>query len=128
MTCADTKEKPAPRITHVSWGRMEVEGLGPGSDFKLYPGGGRAWDWRETGTHHVPGIQPADIQELLDHGSRVVILSRGMQLALQTCPETLQLLRDQGITYHVEETTAAVERYNQLVQTQPVGGLFHSTC
>jgi len=128
MSSENDKQKPSPRITHVSWGRMEVEGLGAGRDFKLYPGGGRAWDWRETGTHHVPGIQPADIQELLDHGSKVVILSRGMQLALQTCPKTLQLLREQGITYHVEETTAAVEHYNQLVQTQPVGGLFHSTC
>jgi hypothetical protein len=118
----------SPRITHVSWGRMEVDNVGTGRDFKLYPGGGRAWDWNETGTHHVPGIQPGDVQELLDHGSRIVVLSRGMALALQTCPETLQLLRDQGITYHVEETKAAVELYNRLAQTQPVGGLFHSTC
>ena len=58
----------SPQITHVSWGRMEVEGVGTGKDFKLYPGGGREWDWRETGTQHVPGIQPADVQELLDHG------------------------------------------------------------
>ena len=96
-------EKSSPRITHISWGRMEVEGLGAGRDFKLYPGGGRAWDWNETGTHHVPGIQPAHVQELLDHGSSIIILSRGMQLALQTCPETLRLLRDQCIQYHVEE-------------------------
>ena len=128
MSAENDKQKSSPRINHLSWGRMEVEGLGAGRDFKLYPGGGRAWDWRETGTHHVPGIQPADIQELLDHGSRVVILSRGMQLALQTCPETLQLLRELGITYHIEETTVAVQHYNELAQTQPVGGLFHSTC
>ena len=56
----------SPRITHISWGRMEVDGLGTGKDFKLYPGGGRAWDWNETGTRHVPGIQPADVAELLD--------------------------------------------------------------
>jgi hypothetical protein len=120
--------KPSPRITHVSWGRMEVERLGNGSDFKLYPGGGREWDWNETGTHHVPGIQPADVQELINNGSRVVVLSRGMALALQTCPETLQLLREMGISYHVEETKAAVELYNRLAQTEAVGGLFHSTC
>src|SRR5207253_1492648 len=84
MSAENDKQKSSPHITHVSWGRMEVEGLGAGRDFKLYPGGGRAWDWRETGTHHVPEIQPADIQELLDHGSRVVILSRGMLRALQT--------------------------------------------
>ena len=128
MTDENDKQKSSPRINHVSWGRMEVEGLGAGRDFKLYPGGGRAWDWRETVTHHVPRIQPTDVQELLDHGSKVIILTRGMQLALKTCPETLQLLREVGIIYHVEETIAAVQHYNQLAQTGPVGGLFHSTC
>jgi hypothetical protein len=128
MSTENNKQKQSPRITHISWGRMDVEGLGTGRDFKLYPGGGREWDWTETGTHHVPGIQPADVQELLDHGSKVVILTRGMQLVLQTCPETLQMLRDRGIRYHVGETNAAVELNNRLEQTDAVGGLFHSTC
>lgn len=122
------KEARSPRITRISWGYMEVEGLSPGKDFKLYPGGGRAWDWRETNTQHVPGIQPADVQELIEHGSRVVVLSRGMQLQLQTCPETLQLLKDKGIRVHVEETQAAAELYNRLAESEMVGGLFHSTC
>jgi hypothetical protein len=47
---------------------MDVEDLGSGKDFKLYPGGGREWDWTETNTGHVPGIQPADVEELLEHG------------------------------------------------------------
>ena len=128
MSTENNKQKQSPRITHISWGRMDVEDLGTGRDFKLYPGGGREWDWTETGTHHVPGIQPADVQELLDHGSKVVILTRGMQLVLQICLETLQMLRDRGIRYHVEETNAAVELYNRLAQTDAVGGLFHSTC
>jgi hypothetical protein len=128
MSPESNKPKESPRITHISWGRMDVEGLGTGRDFKLFPGGGRKWDWKETGTHHVPGIQPSDVQELLDWGSRVIILSRGMQLRLKTCAETLQMLRDRGITYHVEETTAAVDLYNRLSCTEAVGGLFHSTC
>jgi hypothetical protein len=107
---------------------MEIEGIGSGKDFKLYPGGGREWDWKETGTQHVPGIQPADVLELLQHGSEVIVLSRGMDLALQTCSETLDLLRDRGIPVHVEETRAAVERYNKLATEKLVGGLFHSTC
>src|SRR5438477_13119508 len=118
----------SPRVMHISWGQMDIEGLGGGRDFKLYPGGGREWDWSETGTHHVPGIQVADVEELLEHGSEVVILSRGMQLALQTCPETLQYLRERDIKVHVEETKAAVELYNKLAETKLVGGLFHSTC
>ncbi len=108
---------------------MNIEGIGKGRDFKLWPGGGREWDWAETDTHHVPGIQPADVQELLDHGYRVVVLSRGMKLRLQTCPETKQILEDKGITYHIEETTEAVRIYNELAEAgEMVGGLFHSTC
>ncbi|HZD53892.1 MAG TPA: Mth938-like domain-containing protein [Woeseiaceae bacterium] len=120
---------PSPRIVNLSWGRMEVEGAGTGKDFKLWPGGGREWDWRETGTHHVPGIQPADIEELLDRGSRTVVLSRGMLRRLQTCPETLELLDRRGIDVRVEETNAAADIYNRLAaRGEPVGGLFHSTC
>jgi hypothetical protein len=118
----------SPRITHISWGRMEVEGVRQGRDFKLYPGGGREWDWSETNTHHVPGIQPSDVEELLQKGSKVIVLTRGMHLVLQTCPETLQLLEERGILVHVAETNAAVALYNKLAETEPVGGLFHSTC
>ena len=118
----------SPKVLRISWGHMEVEGLGSGKDFKLYPGGGRAWDWNETGTRHTPGIQPADVAELLDNGSEVVVLSRGMDLVLHTCQETLDLLKQKGIEVFVEETRAAAERYNALAETTPVGGLFHSTC
>ncbi len=118
----------SPRILALSWGRMEVEDLGEGRDYKLWPGGGREWDWRETGTHHSPGIQPSDVVELLDHDSRVVILSRGQMNRLKTCAATLDLLRRSGVEVHVETTREAVETYNRLVDRLPVGGLFHSTC
>jgi hypothetical protein len=119
----------SPHIDGISWGRMEVTGIGTGKDFKLWPGGGREWDWRETGTHHVPGIQPIDIEELLDHGSRTIVLSRGMLLMLHTCRETLDLLEKRQIPVHIAETKAAVQIYNGLVADgEPVGGLFHSTC
>lgn len=118
----------SPRITHLSWGRMDVEGLGSGKDFKLYPGGGRPWDWSEHGTGHDPGTQPADIQELLDHGCTVVVLSRGMERRLQIMPETVELLEAHGVQVHIEETSVAVQLYNELADTESVGGLFHSTC
>lgn len=120
--------EPSPRILAVSWGRMDVDVLGPGKDFKLYPGGGRAWDWAETGTRHSPGIQPEDVEELLAHGATVVVLSRGMQLQLQVDPATLRVLAERAIPVHVAETTDAVRIYNDLAASQPVGGLFHSTC
>lgn len=119
----------SPKITHLSWGRMEIEGFGAGKDFKLYPGGARQWDWNETGTRHQPGIQPADIEELLEKGARVLVLSRGMYQQLQVCPETLRLLKEKGIRVHVKETQEAADLYNALAaQNEAVGGLFHSTC
>ncbi|MFD6885260.1 MTH938/NDUFAF3 family protein [Streptomyces sp. NPDC059957] len=118
----------SPLVTHLAWGRMEVEGLPAGKDFVLYPGGGRAWDWGVHGTRHEPGIQPADVTGLLDRGCTVAVLSRGMELRLAAMPQTLRLLRDSGVEVHVEETTAAVALYNRLAATERVGGLFHSTC
>ena len=121
--------RKSPQIIKLSWGRMEVDGVGTGKDFKLWPGGGRQWDWRETGTHHVPGIQMADLEELLDHGSRTIILSRGMLKMLRTCAETLETLERRDIQVHIDETKAAAGLYNRLAaRGEPVGGLFHSTC
>lgn len=117
------------RIRRLAWGEIEVEGLDPARDLKLWPGGGRPWDWRETGTHHVPGIRVADVEELLENGARTIVLTRGMELALQTCPETLEYLQKRGIDFHVAETKEAAHIYNELVaQGEAVGGLFHSTC
>jgi hypothetical protein len=124
-----SSRSPSPKVSRIAWGEMDVEGVGSGKDWKLWPGGGRPWDWNETGSHHEPGIQPADVEELLEHGSETVVLSRGQQLRLQTMPSTLDFLRDRGVTVHVEETNAAVRRYNDLTQEGvAVGGLFHSTC
>ncbi len=123
------KPRKSPLITHVSWGHMTVDGIGDGKDFKLWPGGGRAWDWGETGTRHEPGIQPADIEELLEHASDTIVLSRGMQLRLRTSAETLERLQRLGVRMHVAETREAVEIYNRLAADgAAVGGLFHSTC
>jgi hypothetical protein len=118
----------APRIARLAWGQIEVDGHPPFKDVKVFPGGAREWDWRETGTRHVPGIQPADVQELIDRGARAVVLSRGVWQRLQVCPETLDLLAGIGIEVEVLQTEAAVKRFNLLRETVPVGGLFHSTC
>ena len=118
----------SPRITHLSWGRIEVEGGRTFKDAKLWPGGVREWDWKETGTRHRPGVQPADVEELLEHGAEVVVLSEGILDALQVCPETLEFLKSKGIPAHVLQTEEAVRLYNELAQNQRAAGLFHSTC
>ena len=118
----------SPRIERVSWGRIVVAGHGAFKDAKLFPGGARGWDWGETGTRHSPGIQSADVEELLEHGAQVVVLSRGMLLRLGVAASTLQELEARGVTAHVLSTKKAVALYNELAGTEAVGGLFHSTC
>lgn len=118
----------SPRIVAVSWGRIEVEGLGVVKDLKVWPGGGRAWDWGETGTRHSPGIQVADAEELLEHGATVVVLSLGMDERLGVPDGTVEALEARGVEVRVAETREAIDVYNSLVDSVAVGGLFHSTC
>jgi hypothetical protein len=118
----------SPRIVECRWGRVRVEGLGTVKDAKLFPGRARAWDWRETGTRHRPGIQPADIAELVEHGARTIVLSTGAWRRLRVCPETLRRLDEQGVTWTVLPTLAAVAAYNRLAEREPAGALIHSTC
>ena len=119
----------SPRVMAFEWGRVDVEGFDvPFKDVKLFPGGAREWDWSETGTRHEPGIQPGDVQELLDHGATTVILSKGVLEHLKTHPDTLDMLAQRGIAVQVLQTEAAITAYNELVDTEPVGALLHSTC
>jgi hypothetical protein len=123
------QETRSPKITHLSWGRLEVEGQdGPFKDAKLFPGGAREWDWKETGTDHRPGIQPADVEELLERGATAVVLGKGFYERLQVRRETLQKLEERNVTAHVEQTEEAVRLYNELSESERVGALIHSTC
>ena len=119
----------SPKITHLSWGHLEVEGQdNTFKDAKLFPGGAREWDWNETGTDHEPGIQPADVEELLEHGATTVVLSKGFYERLQVRRETLQELEERNVSAHVEQTEEAVRLYNELSKSERVGALIHSTC
>ena len=124
------QETRSPRVTHLSWGRLEVEGWeGQFKDVKLFPGGAREWDWSETGTSHEVGIQPADVEELLDQGATVVVLSRGFHERLRVRRETLRKLEESKVISYVERTGEAVRLYNELSKEHDkVGALVHSTC
>jgi hypothetical protein len=118
----------SPKITNLSWGSVQTEG-GEFKDAKLWPGGARSWDWKETGTSHQPGIQLADIQELLDNGAEIIVLSTGQNQQLQVKDGVVELLKKRGIDVYVQETNQAVETYNKLAEAgEPVGALIHSTC
>ena len=117
----------SPRITYLSWGHLETDGC-VFKDARLYPGGAEEWDWNETGTSHEPGIQPADVEKLLERGASVVILSKGFHERLGVTPKTLRMLEEKGVPAHVAQTEEAVRLYDELRKTEKVGALIHSTC
>jgi len=117
----------SPRITHLSWGRREPE-EGAFKDARLFPGGAKEWDWNETGTSHDPGIQPADMERLLERGATVIVLSRGFHERLRIAPETHRMLEEKDIPSHIAQTEEAADLYGKLREFERVGALIHSTC
>ncbi|KAF4009615.1 hypothetical protein G4228_000890 [Cervus hanglu yarkandensis] len=169
----------SPEIASLSWGQMKVQGSTKiYKDCKVWPGGSRDWDWRETGTEasvqvflessrkaaqhtetewhlptfgmvcahaffshflsfhspithtpHSPGVQPADVEEVVEKGVQILVIGRGMSEALKVPPSTVEYLKKKGIDVRVLQTEQAVKEYNALVtQGIRVGGVFHSTC
>jgi len=120
-----------PEIIESSWGSITVssqDGTKSFRDIKLYPGGVKAWDWNETGTHHVPGIQPADVEEVVDNGAEYILLSRGRNLRLQVMDETKEWLRNQNVEFDILPTDQVIEKYNKIRHTKSAGALIHTTC
>ncbi|CAF1527927.1 unnamed protein product [Rotaria magnacalcarata] len=130
----DADEKESPLIEQLEWGSIHVKGFSPGKDFKLFPGGALEWDWNETNTRHVPGIQQKDVEFLIEKGAKYIVLSRGMKNKLETPKETEDFLEKQKANldindYFIKTTLEAHKLYNQLVlEKKPVGALIHSTC
>lgn len=121
----------SPKIENASWGKVQVEGYEERfKDVKLFPGGAKEWDWNETGTSHNPGIQQADLQDLIRNGAEKIILSQGYWKMLKVPEETKRALEEQGIEVEVLPTGRAVEAYDQAVSKSEanVGALIHSTC
>jgi len=72
--------------------------------------------------------QVTDVHELLEYGAQVVVVSRGMEFRLQTCPETLAFLRESNVSHHSEEANDVATLYNEIAERgERVAGLFHST-
>lgn len=121
-------QNSSPEISEISWGKVEVDNTYTYKDAKLFPGGSREWDWNETGTQHIPGIQPADVRELIDHDAEVVVLSKGINQRLRVSKETENFLKKEQIPYHILQTEEAVKKYNELRKNTAAGALIHSTC
>ncbi|CAN5209466.1 hypothetical protein BH24ACT16_BH24ACT16_16600 [soil metagenome] len=118
-------ERRHPRVSSVSWGRVEVDGYGVFKDARIHPGGAQEWDWSKTGTRHSPGVQPADVYPLLECGAETVIIGTGFYERLEVQTETLRILEENGVEVYVRGTEEAVCLLNGL---EGAAALIHSTC
>jgi hypothetical protein len=115
-------------ITTFRWGVI-IDATGRTfKDARLFPGGVEEWDWRRTGTRHDPGIQIADLDDLLTTKPDVVILSRGVDLVLQVPHATIAHARAHAKTVLVLQSEEAVAEYNRRIANERMIALIHSTC
>ena len=122
------EQSQSPKILSLAWGSLEIEGGRRYKDAKLFPGGSKEWDWRETGTDHEAGIQPGDLADILEAGVDAVVLSSGFHGRLQVSREAIKLLEARGIAIYTEKTEEAVRLYNEFRERVRIAGLFHTTC
>ena len=43
-----------------------------------------------TGNEHPPGVQPADVEEVVEKGVQILVIGRGMSEALKVPPSTVE--------------------------------------
>uniref|UniRef100_A0A3Q3IAT6 Mth938 domain-containing protein n=1 Tax=Monopterus albus TaxID=43700 RepID=A0A3Q3IAT6_MONAL len=120
---------PPPHTSDVLW---RGSGLHCPRKNVLCPSGGGGlltlvhWGWPSS---HYPGVQPADLDEVLKKGIDLLVIGRGMSEALQVPSSTLDFVKQRGIDVKVLQTEKAVAEYNKLAnQGAKGGGGFHSTC
>ncbi|XP_070552654.1 mth938 domain-containing protein-like [Ptychodera flava] len=123
-------ETNSPKVTSYSWGNIKLENGSTYKDCKVWPGGSIDWDWATTGTHHSPGVQVEDVNDIIDSSVDVLVIGNGMQRQLGVPADTLDYVTGKNIEVLVLQTEKAIEKYNDLVEEgeKRVGGIFHSTC
>jgi len=113
-------------ISSLEWGKIVVNNK-TFKDIKIWNTTVKEWNWQETGTRHVPGIQEADFIEFIDQVD-YLILSEGMENQLQVSGSALDNIGP-TVKVIVGNTKDAVNKYNEIVRKgYRVGGLFHSPC
>jgi hypothetical protein len=70
-----------------------------------------------------------DVRELVENGSKTVIIGRGQNARLEVASDALEWLRGKDISFEILDSSRAVDRYNALsAEGVAVGALIHSTC
>ena len=116
-----------PIINSFKWGYIEINGIRY-VDAKIYPNKVENWDWANTDTTHDEGVQPQDVQDLVDQGCTFIIISQGLSRKLEMDFESYKVLLKANIDFLVTDTITAVDRYMDeiLDEAHLVGALIHT--
>lgn len=116
-------------IDRIEWGNITVKADSFSfKDVIIHNDSVEEWDWKKTGTKHDPGIQIADLIQIIDKIDHIV-LSTGFKNQLRVQDNTLNYIKFKKKNYYVLNTEEAVKKYNQLARAgHRVGALIHSTC
>lgn len=116
------------RVPVISWSHMRMEGPGGGKDVKLYPGGGQAWDWAETGTRHLPGTGPPTSRSYWRAARPPRCCPRARQGSCTSTRPAATTWSSTASRVHVARTRQAEKINNELAERARLPRLFHSTC
>lgn len=124
-----------PEIIELKWGQIVVAMDNTNKiykDCRIWNNGSSSWDWSKTGTRHKPGIQFADLADLLCQypDTEIIIFSSGMDKQLDIHPDTMKLVTEKypKVTIYRDDTKAAVKLYGELRKKHTIIALLHSTC
>ena len=112
-------------IDSVTFGAMTINGKRLSSDLIIFPDGHVAdsW-WRDRGHYYTL----KDIQSLVDAKPEIIVAGTGMSGMVRVDPKLKGILSDSGIDLKAMPTPDAIKVFNQLIESNRVGGCFHLTC
>lgn len=112
-------------IEAYAFGHMIINGIRYTSDIKIARGQVVPNWWRQSG-HHV-GME--DIQDILDAKPEILVLGKGEPGLMKPKNSLRDVLSKQNIALIEENTTAAVQTFNRLLQEgKNVAAGFHLSC
>jgi len=114
------------KISHYSFGSMEIQGREYISDLIIYPCGGIKENWRREQGHY---LEVEDLDLVLETKPDVLVIGTGAAGVMSVSPKVYEECARLGILAKAMPTGEAVSFFNLSVTSgDSVAGCFHLTC
>ena len=113
------------QIDSYQFGKIVIDGVDYSKDCLILDGVVRANWWRKQG--HL--LSAEDLQPIIDAKPTVLIVGCGTSGLMKIPNETRHVLLEEDIQLEAVDTARAVERFNELSQTNvKIAAALHLTC